>query len=243
MGKLILGILLGVLRGIGVVLLVLLVLLLILLLVRVQVRVAYEDGAPSLRVRYGPVKLQLFPKKEKDPSAPPKKKKPPRKEKAKKEKPEKEKKKFRVNLDQILYSLETLPPILGRALKRTGRSIHIHPLKLYILAAGADPADTALLYGKMEAAVAAGLPILEKALRLKDPDVRLYLDFNQQQMDFIADVGVALRPISLVWIALRAGGSLVKWFLGFRKLASPPAEKEPSQKETDENSETEHEAA
>lgn len=229
-GKIILWVLIG-----------LLALLVILLLIPVKVRFRYEDGAPFLAVRYGPVKLQLFPRPEK--KEPEDAEKPP---KEKKEKPEKKKKpKARINREQIFYALEKLPPILGRALRRTGRSIHISPLKLYILAAGYDPADTAQLYGRLEAALAAGFPILEKALRLKDADVRLYVDFQEEPMDAIADVGVSLRPGSLVWIALRAGGSLLKWFLGFRKLASPPpedtAETETETTETKEGSN--HEAA
>lgn len=205
-GKIILWVLLG-----------LLALLAAALLIPVKVRGSYEDGNPFLYVRYGPVKVQLFPPKEKPEEG---EKKPPKEKKAKPEKPKKPKAK--INMEQILYALEKLPPILGRALKRTGRCIHIRPLKLYVLVAGADPAAAAMLYGRMEAALAAGFPILERALRLKDADVRLYVDFTERQMDFIADVGVSLRPWSLVWMALRAGGSLLKWYLGFRKLASPP---------------------
>lgn len=217
-GKIILWVLLG-----------LLALLAAALLVPVKIRGSYEDGNPFLYVRYGPVKLQLFPPKEK-PEEEEGKKKPPKKKKTKPEKPQKPKAK--INPEQILYALEKLPPILGRALKRTGRCIHIRPLKLYVLAASGDPASAAMLYGRMEAALAAGFPILERALRLKDADVRLYVDFTQRQMDFIADVGVSLRPWSLVWMALRAGGSLLKWYLGFRKLASPPPP-EPDKDQTD----------
>ena len=205
-GKIILWVLLG-----------LLALLAAALLIPVKVRGSYEDGNPFLYVRYGPVKVQLFPPKEKPEEG---EKKPPKEKKAKPEKPKKPKAK--INMEQILYALEKLPPILGRALKRTGRCIHIRPLKLYVLVAGADPAATAMLYGRMEAALASGFPVLERALRLKDADVRLYVDFTERQMDFIADVGVSLRPWSLAWMALRAGGSLLKWYLGFRKLASPP---------------------
>ena len=189
-GKIILWVLLG-----------LLALLAAALLIPVKIRGSYEDGAPFLYIRYGPVKLQLFPPKKK-------------------------------------------APILGRALKRTGRCIHIRPLKLYVLVAGSDPAATAILYGKMEAALSAGFPILEEALRLKDADVRLYVDFTQRRMDFIADVGVSLRPWSLVWMALRAGGSLLKWYLGFRKLASPPPEgpSKDGPDRTDLNNETERAA-
>lgn len=215
-GKIILWVLLG-----------LLALLAAALLVPVKIRGSYEDGNPFLYVRYGPVKLQLFPPKEKPEKE---EKKPSKKKKPKPEKPQKPKAK--INLEQILYALEKLPPILGRALKRTGRCIHIRPLKLYVLAASGNPASTAMLYGRMEAALAAGFPILERALRLKDADVRLYVDFTQRQMDFIADVGVSLRPWSLVWMALRAGGSFLKWYLGFRKLASPPPP-EPDKDQTD----------
>lgn len=221
-GKIILWVLLG-----------LLALLAAALLIPVKIRGSYEDGNPFLYVRYGPVKLQLFPPKEKPEEG---EKKPPKKKKPKPEKPKKPKAK--INMEQILYALEKLPPILGRALKRTGRCIHIRPLKLYVLVAGVDPAATAMLYGRMEAALAAGFPILERVLRLKDADVRLYVDFTQRQMDFIADVGVSLRPWSLVWMALRAGGSLLKWYLGFRKLASPPPP-ESDKEQTEQKDETE----
>lgn len=231
-GKVILWILLG-----------LLALLLIALVIPVKVRFQYEDREPFLAVRYGPVKLQLLPKKEKPEKSDKKKKKKPKKEKkSKAEKPKKPKAK--INRAQIFYALEKLPPILGRALKRVGRSIHIKPLKLYVLVAGADPADTAQLYGKLEAALAAGFPILEKALRIKDADVRLYVDFQEVQMDFIIDAGVYLRPCSLVWMGLRAGGSLLKWFIGFRKLASPPPVPEKDKTDDEESKrETDHEAA
>ena len=123
---------------------VLLAALLVLLLLPASVRFTYDRGALTLGVRFGPVKRQLFPK----PEAPekqekPKKEKPAKKEKPKKEKPKKPKAK--INMEQILYSLETLPPILGRALKRTGKRIRVRPLKVYLLVAGGDPADTAAL--------------------------------------------------------------------------------------------------
>ena len=115
-GKIILWVFLG-----------LLALLAAALLIPVKIRGSYEDGTPLLYIRYGPVKLQLFPPKEKAEDG---KEKPPKKKKTKAEKPPKpQKPKAKINMDQILYALEKLPPILGRALKRTGRCIHIRPLK------------------------------------------------------------------------------------------------------------------
>ena len=231
-GKIILGIL-------G----VLLLLLAVILLTPAGVRFRYDRGDLSLLVRFGPLKFQLFPRKEKKPSRrKPKEKKPekkqaekkaaadPEKKPAEKSAPEKPKPKkkaekkprAKINREQILYSLETLPPILGRALKRTGRRLRLTPLKVHLLVAGPDPADTALLYGRLEAALGAALPALHRLVRIKDQDVRLFLDFQREQMDLIADVGLSLRPWDLVSVGLRAGGSLLKWYLRFRKLASPP---------------------
>lgn len=213
----------------------LLLLLVVLLLLPAQVRFRYDQGELALWVRFGPVKLQLFPPEEKKEEP---EKKPKKKAKPKKEKPKKPKGK--INREQILYSLETLPPILGRALRRTGRRLRFAPLKIHLLVAGPDPADTAMLYGRLEAALSAGLPVLHRLVHIREQDIRLFLDFQQEQMDLIADVGVALRPWDLVSVGVRAGGSLLKWFLRFRKLASPPpAEETEPVEQTEQNEKTE----
>lgn len=247
-GKIILGIL-------G----VLLLLLAVILLTPAGVRFRYDRGDLSLLVRFGPLKPQIFPRKEKKPPRrKPKEKKPEKKqaadpekkpaektaaeksapEKSAPEKPKPKKKaakkpRAKINREQILYSLETLPPILGRALKRTGRRLRLTPLKVHLLVAGPDPADTALLYGRLEAALGAALPALHRLVRIKDQDVRLFLDFQREQMDLIADVGLSLRPWDLVSVGLRAGGSLLKWYLRFRKLASPPPAEELKESNTE----------
>lgn len=225
-GKIILGVLAALLLA-----------LLLLLQVPLRVRFHYDQGDLALGLRFGPVRYQLFPRPE-EPAEKPKKK--PKEKPKDKEKPEKKKKpkkpKAKINREQIFYALEKLPPILGRALKRTGRSIRIEPLKVWVLVAGSDPADAAMLYGRLAAALAAGLPVLREAIRIKEEDVRLYLDFTEQQIDCIADVGLALRPWSLLSAGVRALASLIKWYLGFRKLASPapPAEPEAEKEKTSE---------
>ena len=218
-GRIILGILLA-----------LALLLAALLTVPVKLRFSYEDGAPQLWVRYGPVRRQIFPAPEKEEKSSSKKektkkKKKPSKKKEKKEKPAK--KKAGINREQILYTLEKLPPILGRALGGTRRRVRIKPLKVHLLVAGYDPADTAVLYGKLEAALSAFLPVLRRAVRIRDEDIRLFLDFSQEQMDCIAELGTTLRPWDLLAVGGRAGISLLRWFQGFRRLASPAPAKEP----------------
>jgi hypothetical protein len=187
----------------------------LLLLTPLRVRASYDRGAVAVGIRYGPVKIALYPRPEK---------KKPEKEKAEKAPPEKEKKpKAKPNRQQIRYSLNTLPPILGRALGRVRRRIRIEPMKLHLLVAGTDPADTAELYGKLEAALGAFLPALHRYVTIRDQDVRLFLDFQEENMDCIADIGVSLRPWDALVIALGAGGGLLKWLRGYQKLADQPA--------------------
>ena len=204
-------------------------LLILILWTPVRVRAAYDQGDLTVKLRFGPVKLQIFPRPERVEKP---EKKPESQPKKKKEKPEKPKAK--INREQIFYAVEKLPPIFGRALRRTGGSIRVQPLKVYLLVAGYDPADTAVLYGRLEAALAAGLPLLRRVIRIKEEDIRLYVDFTEREMDCIAEVGVALRPWRLVTMGVRALASLIKWYLGFRKLASPPP---PEPEHKDESSE------
>lgn len=230
-GKIILGVFLF--------LLLLIVLLILLLQIPVQARFTYDQGDMSLGVRYGFVKIQLFPRPEKPEGA--SKKKKPKKKKEKKKK--KKKPKAKINREQIFYALEKLPPILGRALRRTGKSIRIDPLKAWVLVAGDSPADTAMLYGRLEAALAAGLPVLRRATSIKNEDIRLYLDFAEQKIDAIADVGIVLRPWRLVTMGVRALASLIKWYLGFRKLASPPPTEEPEEQKAEQRDDSRSEGA
>lgn len=204
-----------------VILCVIILLLAVLLRIPAEVRFSYDQGDMALWVRYGPVKAPLYPPKEsgEEEKVPAKK----QQKKSVSQKPGKKRKpKAKINKAQILYSLEKLPPILGRALRRIGRRIRICPLKIHLLIASPDPADTAELYGKIQAALAAGLPALHRLVNIREQDIRLFQDFTEDRLDCIASVGVSVRPWDVLSIALRAGGSLLNWLLGYRKLASPP---------------------
>ena len=259
-------ILLTVLRVIGIVLLAVLALILVVLLLPVGARVLYDQGDLTVWARCGPVKIKVLPKKkstedgtpqEETPSAEKKTKKERKQKKKKKsqeakeaqssgeaaESGEKPKKKFSVNREQIFYSLEKLPPIVGKLLKRVGRGIRFDPLKVHLLIAGKDPADTARLYGTLYGVLSALVPEMERLSFVKHQDVRLYVDFQRDKPDCIADVGVSIRPGVLVLAALIAGGGALRWFLGFRKLASPAEAADKADDPKPEHTENTNEAA
>lgn len=207
--------------------LALLALVLLLLFLPIRLRVSWDQGDAGVNARFGPVQLPIYPPKE---SEQPKEEKKKKARKKKGTEPqvagEKGKKRFSINRDQLVYTLETLPPILGRALRRVGQRVRIAPLKVYVLVAGADPADTAVLYGRLTAALEAGLPLLHRAIHIREQDIRLFPDFQEEEMDLIADVGISIRLWDLLVIGLCAGGGLIRWFIQLRKLSDKPQNKE-----------------
>ena len=117
------------------------ILLLICLLCLLRIRVSAEFGAETfLMLWIGPVRLKLYPRKE-------------RKEKRQEQKAEHRKKDShrsipKPTISDIRDACQALKPALIRALRRTRRGIRIDPLTLSLVLGGReDPAGTAELYG------------------------------------------------------------------------------------------------
>lgn len=228
------------------ILLAILALLLLLLFIPLHVRVTYIQGNITVAGGIGAFQYPLFPppvkkkgkkeRSEKDKETGKKDKKSAKSKKSKKDKREeekdicekKEKKKPKrnyfqhVTAEQVLYSLKKLLPALGRVFKRTGRRIRIKPLKVQYLVAGPDPADTAVLYGKLLAVLEAGLPGILRILKIKEYDIQLYIDFQKTEPDCIADVGMSIRLWDILVVAAGAGVDLIAWWRGFKALAVLP---------------------
>lgn len=199
-----------------VILCVILLLLGLILFTPILVRVMREEEGLLVRLHVGPVKLQVYPPKEEAQQPLEEEDKP--QEKKIKEKPAKQRKPL--TKEQILYLVEKLPPILGRALRRVSRRVRIGPLKVYVLLSEEDPADTALLYGKVEAALMAALPVLHRHLQIRDQDIRIYPDFQGSGMDYRLDVGIAIRLWDMLVIGLCAGASGLKTLIGMKRLGA-----------------------
>lgn len=199
-----------------VILCVILLLLGLILFTPILVRVIREEEGLLVRLHVGPVKLQVYPPKEEAQQPLEEEEKP--QEKKIKEKPAKQRKPL--TKEQILYLVEKLPPILGRALRRVSHRVRIGPLKVYVLLSEEDPADTALLYGKVEAALMAALPVLHRHLQIRDQDIRIYPDFQGSGMDYRLDVGIAIRLWDVLVIGLCAGASGLKTLIGMKRLGA-----------------------
>ena len=96
------------------------------------------------------------------------------------------------------------------------------------MVAGEDPADTAILYGRIYGGLSACLPGLHRHIHIDDQDIQLFTDFSEDQLDVIADVGFALRIWDILVIGVCAGCSLVKLLVGFKRREDklPPEERQ-----------------
>lgn len=201
--------------------------------IRVGAHIALQANSPTIKVKIGPLGIQVYPAKESD--------KPPKEKKNKKKKAEKqekdtdpdgkkaEKKKPKITLEDIRSAFDALWPPLKRALGRTRRSIRIRPLDLSVTVGGAkDPAAGAELYGYIHMGVWTGMPVLEQLLVIPDPHIHIGIDFDEASTRVDGEVGISIRIGTIFAVAFGIGIPAVKWYLNFTKKQKqqPSAESE-----------------
>ena len=134
---------------------IVLFLLLVIFLSRVGAEMVFGEET-GVTLRLGLVRLQVLPRKEK--TKKPKKEKPPKKKKE--EKPKKEMPK--ITARAVLDSLPELWRILKKGLRMTFHRVRVTPMDISAVIGGDDPADTALLYGRLSAAMYTAMPMLQE---------------------------------------------------------------------------------
>ena len=179
------------------ILLVIALLLTALNLLRVGVDAEYDGEGLFLRLKAGPVKITILPKKDKP-------EKPKKKKKEKQPKAEKSK--------ESPLTLPTLLKLVRPALEALGsfrRKLSVDLLRLHARVGTSDPYNTAMTFAYLQSAVYGLHPLVERALKVKERDVWLTPDFTS---DAIAAEG---RLIGTIRIGQIAGIALV---LGWKAL-------------------------
>lgn len=216
-------------------------LIVLLCMTRVGVRAVFGDGTVTVDAKVGLIRFRAYPR-------PPKKEKPPKEKtakqiekeekakaakEAKKAQKEAEKKaKPKPDLKQIAALIrsavqELLPP-LKRALARIGQGIRIKPLQMYvILGAAEDPAAGAQLYGEVNAAVWAVMPMLEQFADIPDPYIQVNVDFDAAKTALHGEAGLSIRIGTLLAAAFGIGIPAVRWFLRMQKQQKEQQKKQP----------------
>ena len=155
------------------------ILLLFLLLSLLRVGAIVDFGGElRVRLRVGPVKLTVLPKKKKTKAAGghrlPK-----------------------LSFPELRELAGTVLGALMRTLRRTCRRTRIDPLEVGVIFAGDDPADTAQTYGYANAALWTLMPKLEELFYIPKPSVYLGMDFTKAETSAEGTVGVSLRVCDL----------------------------------------------
>lgn len=176
--------------------------------VGVRVRLTGRDAEVDLRLAW--VSIRLYPQPpEKAEKKPEKKRGKPaeKKPKAAKQRPA-----LSFTRADVFDAVRTLWPPLKRALERTRRGIRISPLDLVVTLGGAeDPAEAAVRYGQVQAAVWTGMPVLETLVEVRDPYVGIRIDFDAPETRAEGTLGVSARIGTLLGAALGVGIPALRW--------------------------------
>lgn len=195
-----------------VVLLCVAIVLFLIMQIRVGCKAEYDRDGVRVFVRVGAFHICVFPLKKKNTEKKPKKAKKPKKEKKPKEPvPMKEK------IGGALGYVQTLLPVVIKAVGYFFRKLQIDTLCLRLVAGAPDPADAATVYGTAVAALGALWQPLTQAFDVKDGNARVDLDFEADQMTLWATAALSIRIGQILWLAVYFGIWALVRFLGERK--------------------------
>ena len=203
---------------------ILLLIVLLLGLLRVGATITFAEET-VVKLRIGPLRLTLLPKKKKKP----KKEKQPKKEPAPEEKKGKRAHKLpRLTLRDVPDLVSAVFSALHAALRRVCRRLRIDPMEVTVVFGGADPADVAEAYGIANAVVFSVMPKAEEIFYLPDPAIHLRMDYGAEATRCEGKVGISVRICDAFVILFALAVPLIKWFLRLKKAHAndpKPAEK------------------
>lgn len=190
---------------IGRILLGLLAVLVLLLCMPVRVALLVQPDSPMrclvcwlfLKIDVLKLKKSKTPEKKEAPAA--KKNEEEPKKKPKKKKPAKKK----MPLSELLRIIWELLGASKHGLRLLGRWLKVYRLQLKLVVARGDAAETALAYGRVNAAVYGAYASLGNVLRLCRPDFTINPDFTGQQDQLELDIRLRLLPVQAIAILVR----------------------------------------
>ena len=188
------------------------ILLILLFLASVRVGVIFHFGdQTTLKLRIGPVRLTILPKKKKEKRT---KKADAAPQKATPEKREKNKLTPLEVYDLVTAIFSGLKAMAHRA----GKRLRVDPLELSTVIGGSDPAQVAQHFGAANAAVWSMMPQAEEILHIPNPAIHLDMDYNAPQTVLSGTVGLSFRVGNILEFILAAAIPLLKWYKTYRKV-------------------------
>ena len=212
---------------IGWILLAILVgLITLIMLVPIGADLRYEDEVIRVSAKIAGIKIQLIPKKKKEPKTEQSEEEKPKPEsKPKEEKPKKQKKgrSFSLNVEEILDLLKAVLKGFGRF----GRKIKVERFVLHWTAAGCDPYLVARMFSVVNAGLSQLAPICTERFHCRDSSVWTDIDFVSDRMFFEFGLTITIRIGQIVGTGIRlAVGALVILLRSKRRVKQEKKEEE-----------------
>ena len=191
-------------------------------MIPVGLRVRYNDAGMRLWVLVGPVRINLYPrpqkeKKEKQEKAPKKEKKPTTGKKASEQK---EAKADPAAAPEKGGRLTDFLPLAQMALEFLGnfrRKLRLDNLYFRLILAGEDPYQVAVSYGRCWAAVGNLLPQLDRLFVIQKRDIEVECDFTASETLVIFHLDLTITIGRLLTTAGKFSVRVLKEYLKIRK--------------------------
>ncbi len=201
-----------------VILLCVLIVLFLIGQIRVGCKAEYDQSGVQIFVRVASFHIRVFPLKKKRGEKKTKKQKKAKKvKKAKKNKQPKEPVPLKEKVGGALGYVETLLPVVLKAVGYFFKKLQIDTLRLHLVAGSPDPADAASVYGKASAALGALWYPLTEAFDVKDGHAKVDLDFESDKMTLCAAAALSIKIGQILWLAVYFGIWALVRFLRERK--------------------------
>lgn len=179
---------------------VLLLLFLLLMSVRTGVEAVGVDGEIAVDLRWGVLRIPIYPRTPK----------PPKEEKPEKEKPEKapkEKKppKYRYSFNREAFELGEIIDVVLTLLDELTGTLRFSRLRVRVLIGTDDAAKTGMRLGQASAVIGMLTPVLENTFDMHDYQITVDADFDATTTTWAFTVFCSLRPIALLGVLARHG--------------------------------------
>jgi len=185
----------------------------LLALLPIGVSAKYDSGGPFVWMLIGPVRLRLYPTKEKQKKGKPSDKKPKTDKNAASVKT-KSKDKSGGSFRDFIPLLQTILEFLSTFRKR----LRVKNLEMKLVMAADDPCDLAVNYGRAWAAVGNLLPHLERIFVIKKRNIEVACDFTSDQTLIFARLDMTITVGRLLSLAAVHGIRILRQFLKITKL-------------------------
>ena len=175
----------------------------LIMLIPIGADLRYEDEVIRVSAKAAGIKIQLIPKKKREPKPEKPEEKPKPEPEPKEEKPKKAKKKrsLSFNAEEILDLLKLVLKSFGRF----GRKIRVERFVLHWTAAGSDPYLVARTFTVVNAGLSQLAPICTERFHCRDSSVWTDIDFVSDRMFFEFGLTMTIRIGQIIGTGLRIG--------------------------------------